>query len=95
MDDTPGLPWWRLPRLMVLFGWSDWPQQGFRHVVVPTWAVGLGYTAWSEHFNTAIKGAWSYRDAIPRLPWLNTGVAPMRWWAVLPLLALAAVGRIR
>ena len=80
---------------LVLFGRTDWPQQGFRRVAAATWLAGLGYTAWSEHFNTVIKGAWSYADAMPRLPWLDIGAAPMGQWAVVPLLALASAGRTR
>lgn len=45
---------------------------------------GLAYTAWSEWFNTGIRGGWTYVPAMPRV-WA-IGLAPLAQWLVLPAL---------
>jgi hypothetical protein len=64
-----------------------------RAMIVSTLLVGLGYSVFSEWLNTTIRQTWSYSDAMPVLPPLGTGLAPVLQWLVVPGLALAYVGR--
>ena len=48
---------------------------------------GLVYTVHSERVNLA-RGAWAYAPAMPTLPWLGTGLAPVLQWLVVPAAAL-------
>jgi hypothetical protein len=75
---------------LLLFGAADWPRSRFLSVAAAAVVLGLGYTIYSEHLNTASK-AWSYSDLMPVLPGLGTGLAPLAQWLVIPLLAFAAV----
>lgn len=37
--------------------------------------------------NIEVRGAWAYREAMPRLPGLGIGLTPMLQWIVVPVLA--------
>ena len=39
--------------------------------------------------------AWAYGSAMPRLPWLGTGLSPLAQWLVVSAPALAWAGRTR
>lgn len=73
---------------LVLLGAREWPARGAAGVAVAATAVGLGYTVFSEWLNVEIREAWAYAEAMPRLPPLGTGLAPVLQWLVLPPLAL-------
>ncbi|MDO9713676.1 hypothetical protein [Paracraurococcus lichenis] len=73
---------------LTLFGAPDWPQRRFAVVGAAAIAFGLGYTVHSERVNLA-RGAWAYASAMPTLPWLGTGLAPILQWLVVPAAALA------
>lgn len=73
---------------LVLLGARQWPARGAAGVAVVATAVGLGYTVFSEWLNVEIREAWTYAEAMPRLPLLGTGLAPVLQWLVLPPLAL-------
>ncbi len=45
---------------------------------------GLAYTAWSEWFNTSVRGAWAYAPEMPQI--LGIGLSPLLQWLVLPTL---------
>ncbi len=75
---------------LLLLGGDDWPRSRFMSVAAPTVLLGLGYTIYSEHMNTA-SNTWTYSDLMPVLPGLGTGLAPLAQWLVMPLLAFAAV----
>ena len=75
---------------LLLFGAAEWPRSRFLTVANPTVLLGLGYTIYSEHLNTA-SNAWTYAELMPVLPGLGTGLAPLAQWLVVPLLAFAAV----
>ena len=70
-----------------------WPAQGFRRVLVAAVAIGVAYTIYSEWLNIEVRRAWAYTEAMPRLPWLGTGLGPLLQWSVLPPLALVAARR--
>jgi hypothetical protein len=39
----------------------------------------------SEWLNTEIRGSWAYTLAMPTLPVVGTGLAPLAQWIVIPL----------
>jgi len=46
-------------------------------------------TILSEWLNVEIRRTWSYAAAMPVVPWLGTGLAPLLQWLVVPSLAFA------
>ena len=78
---------------LALAGDHAWPQAAFGRVAVLALAAGVVYTAFSEWLNVEIRQAWAYTEAMPRLPWLGTGLAPLLQWVVVPPLALLAARR--
>jgi hypothetical protein len=83
-----------LAAALVLLGAREWPVRRTAGVVVVATVVGLGYTVFSEWLNVEIRGAWAYAEAMPRLPLLGTGLAPVLQWLVLPPLALLGAQRL-
>ena len=69
------------------FGITSWPSERFCEVAVSTILLTLGYTVFSEWLNTQVRETWAYRDAMPRLPGLGTGLTPILQWIVVPVLA--------
>jgi len=65
-----------------------WPAFGWR-MAVNAIAFGVAYTILSEWLNVQIRRSWSYAAAMPVLPWLGTGLAPLLQWLVVPGLAFA------
>ncbi|HCJ50545.1 MAG: hypothetical protein COZ20_03550 [Gallionellales bacterium CG_4_10_14_3_um_filter_54_96] len=51
-------------------------------------AVGLAITIAMEYWATVVAERWDYADAMPRLPLLGTGLAPLLQWILIPPLAL-------
>lgn len=45
------------------------------------------YTVFSEWFNVHVIGSWSYSPAMPRLPLLDIGFAPLLQWVIVPAAA--------
>ena len=78
---------------LLLVGAPDWPASGFRRVLAGTLASGVAYTVYSEWLNVEIRQAWAYTEAMPRLPWLGTGLAPLLQWVLVPPFALLAARR--
>jgi hypothetical protein len=66
----------------------SWPTKGFRPVSYVTVILALAYTVFSEWLNVEVRQSWAYRDIMPRLPWLGTGLSPILQWMVVPPLAL-------
>lgn len=73
---------------LVLVGVPDWPRRRFTPVAATAVAFGVAYTVYSEHLNLA-RGAWAYAEAMPTLPWLGTGLAPLAQWLAVPAASLA------
>ena len=59
-----------------------------RRVALLTLVLGVVYTIFSEWWNTGLRANWAYTAAMPVLPLLGTGVAPLAQWVVVPLVAL-------
>jgi hypothetical protein len=72
---------------LAVVGRSAWPLERFGAVAAGTMLLALSYTVFSEWLNTEVRGAWAYREAMPRLPGLGTGLTPVLQWIVVPLLA--------
>lgn len=56
--------------------------------------LGLGYTGFSEWYNTAVRGSWAYATAMPLIPGTGLGLTPMLQWVVVPALALGSLARL-
>ena len=78
---------------LLLTGDRTWPAGGSTRVLVATVVLGAAYTIYSEWLNVEVRATWSYADAMPRLPWLGTGLAPLLQWVIVPSLALVAARR--
>jgi hypothetical protein len=61
---------------------------GARRVVLLTLVLGVGYTLFSEWWNTGLRANWAYTTAMPVLPVLGTGLAPLAQWLFIPPFAL-------
>lgn len=72
---------------LTLVGRGTWPVKRFGAVAAATILLGLSYTVFSEWLNTEVWANWTYRDAMPRLPVLGTGLTPVLQWIVVPAVA--------
>lgn len=72
-----------------------WPTEGFRRVACATVILALGYTIFSEWLNVHVRHTWAYRDIMPTLPWIGTGLSPLLQWLVVPLVALWYVSKLQ
>ena len=57
-------------------------------VAVITTIIGVSYTVFSEWLNVEVRQTWSYTEAMPRLPFLGTGLTPLLQWLLLPSVAI-------
>lgn len=67
---------------------AGWLAFGSR-MIAATIAFGMAYTVFSEWLNVKIHHSWAYIAAMPVLPGLGTGLAPLLQWLVVPGLAFA------
>ena len=67
-----------------------WPPFGWRMAFTAI-VLGVAYTIFSEWLNVEIRRTWSYTAAMPVLPWLGTGIAPLLQWLIVPTLAFAII----
>lgn len=56
-------------------------------------AIGVVVTIALEYWATQIGGRWEYAEAMPRLPLLGTGLAPLLQWLLIPPLVAWLVRR--
>jgi hypothetical protein len=66
----------------------QWPPFGWRMALTAI-LLGAAYTIFSEWLNVQIRRSWSYTAAMPVVPGLGTGLAPLLQWLVVPSLAFA------
>lgn len=71
---------------LALVGRDTWPADAYVQVAAAATVIGVGYTVYSEWLNTGVRQSWAYAPAMPTLPLLGTGLAPVAQWLVLPLL---------
>lgn len=69
-----------------VFGSRSWPVTRGREAASLFVGFGIAYTLWSEWFNTAVRAAWQYSPAMPRV--LGIGLLPVLQWAVVPTLLI-------
>ena len=72
---------------LLIAGDVRWPMAGFARVAGLALAISAGYTVFSEWLNITVRGSWAYTDAMPVLPMLGTGLAPLLQWIVVPSVA--------
>ena len=66
-----------------------WPGRRYWIVTFLTIAAGVGYLIFSEWLNVVVRQNWAYAPAMPILPYLGTGLAPLAQWLVVPALSFA------
>lgn len=74
-------------------GHADWPARRHRRVATLTVVLGVCYTLYSEWFNTTVRHAWAYTDAMPLLPVIEIGLTPVLQWLAIPAIALGVAAR--
>ncbi|MEY8828837.1 hypothetical protein AB9K34_10540 [Sedimentitalea sp. XS_ASV28] len=75
---------------LFLVGSSGWPGERAGRVLIVVLGFGVAYTIFSEWLNIVIRAAWAYRDLMPVVPLLDTGLTPLLQWIVVPTLAYFA-----
>ena len=73
-----------LTAALLMFGNERWPNEGFFSVAAGALVAGLAYTIFSEWLNTEVRGSWAYAEAMPVLPWIGSGFAPLAQWIAIP-----------
>lgn len=74
-------------------GSRDWVLDPSPRQVAGFVGAGLALTVVFEWVATEVIDQWQYAPAMPRLPLLGTGLAPLLQWTLLPPLVLALAGR--
>jgi hypothetical protein len=69
----------------------DWPETAASRVLVTVavTTIGVVYTIFSEWFNVEVLGSWAYTSAMPIVPLIGIGFAPLLQWLFIPPLALS------
>ena len=57
--------------------------------------LGIAYLIFSEWLNVSLRGSWAYRDAMPTVGPLATGLAPILQWVILPPLVFLLTRKAR
>ncbi|KAF0171217.1 MAG: hypothetical protein FD162_3145 [Rhodobacteraceae bacterium] len=76
-----------LATALKVFGATVWPDKRYGLVAGAAMVIAVGYTLFSEWWNVEIRQAWAYRDIMPRLPGIGTGLSPVMQWLFVPALA--------
>lgn len=76
-----------LAAALILWRARSWPRNASWQVATTTIVLALAYTIFSEWLNIEVRRSWAYRDIMPTLPWLGTGLSPLLQWGIVPLLA--------
>lgn len=74
---------------LFLIGDSAWPAQKSGAVLAVAIVLAVAYTIFSEWLNIVVREAWAYRDIMPVVPVINTGLSPILQWIVVPSAAYA------
>jgi hypothetical protein len=72
---------------LIVFAGPRWPLKGYARVAAVAVIFAVAYTIFSEWLNTEIRGSWAYTIAMPKLPLIGTGIAPLMQWILIPTLA--------
>lgn len=71
----------------------DWMRRPSAAALGAFVAIGIVVTIALEYWATHIGGRWDYAEAMPRLPLLGTGLAPLLQWLLIPPLVVWLVRR--
>ena len=93
---TPRLTCTMSTMLLSLFlvGNAAWPFERVRRVLIMAVAFGVAYTVFSEWLNIVVRAAWAYRDIMPVVPIVDTGLTPLLQWVIVPTVAYLAALRL-
>lgn len=81
---------------VVFAGGAHWPHKRRVRVAVVMILLGLIYTVFSEWLNVELRQSWAYRDIMPTVPPIGTGLTPLLQWIVIPLVAYRySLGAVR
>ena len=83
------LAFWLIARVRT----RDWIRRPSAVTLGAFVAVGLVATIALEYWATRIGARWEYAAAMPRLPLLGTGLAPLLQWLLIPPLVVWLVRR--
>lgn len=64
---------------------TGWPPQRSATTALLALAFGVGYTVYSEWYNTTVAHTWSYSAAMPQIA--SIGLAPVVQWLMVPATA--------
>lgn len=78
---------------LILAAPRAWPRSGYGRFAALTVAFGLAYTIFSEWFNVEVRGSWAYRDIMPVIPPIGTGLSPALQWIAIPLIGFRRARR--
>ena len=70
-----------------IIGPVRWPREGYWRVLALTLLFGIGYSIFSEWLNIEVRQSWDYRDLMPIVPVINTGLSPLLQWIIIPVAA--------
>ena len=79
---------------LLIAGDARWPAAGFVRVACVAVCAGAGYTVYSEWLNVVVRHNWAYSAAMPVVPFIGTGLAPLLQWLVVPVAALLYARRV-
>lgn len=72
----------------------DWIVRAGAFAIAVWLGTGLFLTAAIEFLSTEILARWAYSEAMPRLPFLGTGLAPLGQWIIIPMIVFWYVRRL-
>ena len=73
----------------LIAGRRGWPDRHYWRVAGLSLLIGLTYTVFSEWLNISIRESWAYRETMPTIGPLNTGLSPLLQWLIIPSLTFA------
>jgi hypothetical protein len=73
---------------LLLTGDQAWPERSYGRVLALAVALGVAITIYFEWRAVSVRQDWAYRDLMPTLPPLGTGLTPVLQWLILPPLCL-------
>jgi hypothetical protein len=79
---------------LLLVASRKWPQERRGRVIALTIGFAVAFTIFSEWFNVEVRRSWAYAPAMPLIPPLGTGLAPLLQWLIIPPAALACSRRL-
>lgn len=79
---------------LFLVGNAAWPFERVRRALIMAVAFGVAYTVFSEWLNIVVRAAWAYRNIMPVVPIVDTGLTPLLQWVIVPTVAYLAALRL-